>query len=127
MNIRPITPQGPRRVEWEGHVINALADRLGCSHSDAQGIADLHADLIDAQWARHYLPAQCAAAIDRASTPPDPGKQPAPDAARELLVRLVAWNNNPNGNGLDLATMCDDAAAILEHGNTGARHTNAGA
>ena len=41
-------------------------------------------------------------------------------AACALLSRLVAWNNNPNGNGLELATMCDDAAAILEHGNTGA-------
>lgn len=43
----------------------------------------------------------------------------APDAALALLSRLVAWNSNPNGSGLQLAAMCDDAAAILEHGRTG--------
>lgn len=44
------------------------------------------------------------------------------DAMRGLLARLVAWNNDTNGNGIELGEMLVDAEALIEHGPAAIEH-----
>lgn len=44
------------------------------------------------------------------------------DAMRAFLQRLVAWNHNANGSGIELGEMLVDAEALLEHGPEAIAH-----
>jgi hypothetical protein len=44
------------------------------------------------------------------------------DAMRALLQRLVMWNHNANGSGIELGEMLVDAEALLEHGPKAIEH-----
>jgi hypothetical protein len=88
MSLKHLAPQSAARVEWEQRMLRALACLLDCSESDAQDIAESQADVVDRYWHAGDTPEQCAAAVDRASHPADPGAQPAAGNVASLQANI---------------------------------------
>ena len=91
MTMQRLKPLLAARIDWETRAQSALCALLDCGNGDAQGIIEAQGDLIDRCWLQHMTPEQAAAAIDKASEPADPGRQP--DVRVEDRVATVATVN----------------------------------
>lgn len=94
------------RADWEDAMHGEIADQADIGRSDAQGVAEAQADLVDAQYASGATPAQAAEAVLAASAVP--GGDDQADAARELLQSVIDGSADMN------AALADRLQAVHE-------------
>jgi hypothetical protein len=60
--LKPLRPQSPRRIAWE-EAVTRLVQGAGFSRDDAQGVLEVHADLMDSCFEARKTPAETMAGL----------------------------------------------------------------